>query len=76
MKSHDEQTNVTAESVDEVDPTKPRPGEPGYTLYEPWEDPAFQWFRDLNKEARDRAELIARLAESLTGQPNREGEGS
>jgi hypothetical protein len=52
-----EPDEVRAEYDDGVapDPCKPRPGEPGYTTYEPWEDPAFQWFRDLNREAREAA---------------------
>ncbi len=43
--------DIAADEVEEPDPRKPRPGEPGWSPYEPWEDPAFDWLRELNKEA-------------------------
>lgn len=44
---------VTVDAVEEPDPTKPRPGEPGWSPFEPWEDPAFEWFREENRKAKD-----------------------
>jgi len=51
--------DTTIDAVEEPDPTKPRPGEPGWSPFDPWEDPAFEWFREENRKAKDDEEMIA-----------------